>query len=159
MWYIIYEIPGGLLIFGLVLIMALMDGAGNWVITNMDTIAVVTYIVQIIQGIIRCSRCKKTGARLWLTVPFTALSIWASTSYALLIVADIAEIATGGLLGLLGLIIGAPLALLSCVVCMAPNAFVNYMAKDGEGDEGLVIIEGIITFGLCLFCRWFFGFI
>lgn len=159
MWFIIYEVPGGLLLFGLVLLMALTDSAGSWVIENMALITAAIYIVEGIQGILRCKRYKERGESLWLCVPFTALSIWASTSYILLVIADIAVVATGGLLGLLGLVLSAPLALISCVICKGPNFFVNMLAKDGEVDGFLAVMDGVITFGLCMLCRWFFGFL
>lgn len=155
---IIFQVPGGLFLFALVLLMAFTDGAGEWILHNWVMISVISYVVEAVRGIIRCVRYKKGGVSLWLTIPFTALSIWASTSYMLLVVADIAEIASGGVLGLLGLIIAAPLGLLSCAVCKAPAAFVNMLAKDRELGAELIILDGIVTLVLCLLCRWFFGF-
>lgn len=159
MWYVIFEVPGGLILFFLVLLMAFTDSAGEWVLENMTFISAITYTAEIIMGMRRCIRYKKMNISLLISFPFTAISIWASTSYLLLIIAEIAEIATGGFLGLLGLLLAAPLAILSCVICKAPGVFVNILAKDREVDPALVILDGIITVVLCLICRWFYGYI
>lgn len=159
MWIIFFEIPGGLILFGLVVLMAFTDGAGRWVIENMALITLVVYAAEIIQGILRCKRGKKQHVPLWVSVPFTALSVWMSTDYLLLIVGELAGIASSGIMGLLGLVVAAPLAILSCVICKGPGVVVNLLTRDGEGDTTLMVLDGVITPLLCLLCKWFFGYI
>lgn len=166
MWYIIFEIPGGLILFALVLLMAISDGVGTWVMQNIALLTAIIYITEGIVGLRKCIYSKKTrSAPLFISVPFTALSIIASTQYLMLVVAELAGIATGGAIGLLGLILAAPLALFTCVICKAPGAFMSFLSRDKrtlsqEGlDTTLYILDGVITTALCLLCRWFYGYI
>lgn len=159
MWYIFFEIPSGLILFVIVLIMALSDSAGKWVIENMMLITCLVYIAEIVMGSVRCYRYKKNHISLFVSVPFTLMSMLPSTQYLMRILSDIAEMASGGILGFLGLLISAPLAILSCVIVKGPSMLVNILAKDNEADTALVIGDGIITVLLCLVCSWFFGYI
>jgi len=159
MWYIIYEVPSGFILFVLVFLMAITDSAGEWILDNIGVVSAIVYGTETIMGIRRCISYKRNCISLWITAPATMVSMLFSSSYLLLILSELAGMASGGIMGIFGLLLAAPLAIISCVACKAPGAFVNILASENEVDTSLVILDAVITVALCMFCRWFYGYI
>ena len=61
MWYF-FEIPGGLILFCLVLLMTISDGVGIWVMQNIAFLTAIIYIAEGIVGVRKCLYSKKPEA-------------------------------------------------------------------------------------------------
>ncbi len=142
-----------IVLFVVVLFAALANNAGSAVMDNFSAITILTYIATLGFGAYQCYKYKKNGVSLWLSVPFTTLSKLAYSTILLLVLRDVALVATGGfIINLIGVLLSMPIALFVLGVCKFPNI----LATASGGEPILLVVDGLGTLGLVyLFCRYF----
>lgn len=152
-WDSDFGLFGTIILFIAVLCMALLASAGSGTMDSFPLITGLTYLASAGLAGYHCYKYKQNGVSLWVAIPFTYLSELAFATILLLVLRDVALVATGPfLLNLLGVMLSLPVALLVVGVCKFPNILATAVGH----EICLVIIDGIATLGLVvLFCNNF----